>query len=119
MDNYNIGIYNLGEFNLGICNFGVFNTNSREKKIKMFNKVSSMTLDEWKECEARQILCNYGINNNNLYRCNQRYEKPREEVIKRNNEVWQNLMTSLEREKILSLENFDSKIFSQITGIIL
>lgn len=131
--NYNTGIgnlthYNTGDFNTGNFNTGVFNTTS--ECIRMFNKDTNLTYDEWLSSDVRKIL----INNFNLTEWVKAEDmtdiektKHIEHVLLRGylkvytyKQAWKNLwdkITQEEKEKIMSLPNFDKDIFQEITGI--
>ncbi|MDO0213513.1 hypothetical protein KLN56_10710 [Clostridioides difficile] len=59
--NYNIGNCNSGDWNIGDYNAGVFCTDV--PKIRMFNKETDLTYEDWMNSEARNIL----KKNSNIY----------------------------------------------------
>jgi hypothetical protein len=62
--NHNTGNYNSGNRNTGNCNSGDWNKtdyssgcfNTEKETIRMFNKPTNITLDDWFKMEARSIL---------------------------------------------------------------
>ncbi len=113
--NYNEGNWNTGNWNAGSCNTGNSNTgdwnigdwnltdysngcfNTVKTKIYLFNKLSSWTMSNWLESEARYIL-------NLMPGSHERQD------------WWDSLLDDSKKE-VLNLPNFDKKIFKQITGI--
>ncbi|MBE6069666.1 MAG: PPE family protein [Clostridium lundense] len=51
---YNSGDCNSGDWNLGFNNVGVFNTDT--KKITMFDVKTDMTIEDWRNSDARYIM---------------------------------------------------------------
>ncbi|WP_198540590.1 pentapeptide repeat-containing protein [Clostridioides difficile] len=126
--NYNIGNCNSGDWNIGDYNSGVFCTDV--PKIRMFNKETDLTYEDWMNSEARHIL----IKNSNLMEWV--YAKNMLEEEKKNNpkyetvggylkvftfeEMCKNMWNSLtdeEKKVIMEIPNFDRDIFKEITGI--
>ena len=108
--NWNAGNWNTGNWNTGSHNTGHHNTgdwnasdysngcfNTIKTKIYLFNKLSSWTMSNWLESEARYIL-------NLMPGSHERQD------------WWDNLLDGGKKE-ILNLPNFDKEIFKQITGI--
>ncbi|WP_074097999.1 pentapeptide repeat-containing protein [Clostridioides difficile] len=126
--NYNIGNCNSGDWNIGDYNSGVFCTDV--PKIRMFNKETDLTYEDWMNSKARHIL----IKNSNLMEWV--YAKNMSEEEKKNNpkyetvggylkvftfeemckNMWNNL-TDEEKKVIMEIPNFDADIFKEITGI--
>ena len=102
---WNAGDWNTGNYNAGDCNTGDWNTidysngcfNTIEAKIYLFNKLSSWTMSDWLESEARYIL--------NQMQGNDKRQ-----------DWWDNLSDD-DKKEVLNLPNFDKEIFKQITGI--
>ncbi|MBJ8596242.1 hypothetical protein F1241_04280, partial [Clostridioides difficile] len=126
--NYNIGNCNSGDWNIGDYNSGVFCTDV--PKIRMFNKETDLTYEDWMNSKARHIL----IKNSNLMEWV--YAKNMSEEEKKNNpkyetvggylkvftfeEMCKNMWNSLtdeEKKVIMEIPNFDADIFKEITGI--
>ncbi|HBF0728978.1 TPA: pentapeptide repeat-containing protein [Clostridioides difficile] len=125
---YNIGNCNSGDWNIGDYNSGVFCTDV--PKIRMFNKETDLTYEDWMNSKARHIL----IKNSNLMEWV--YAKNMSEEEKKNNpkyetvggylkvftfeEMCKNMWNSLtdeEKKVIMEIPNFDRDIFKEITGI--
>ncbi|HBG5345106.1 TPA: pentapeptide repeat-containing protein [Clostridioides difficile] len=126
--NYNIGNCNSGDWNIGDYNTGVFCTDV--PKIRMFNKETDLTYEDWMNSEARNILKKNGYltkwiriddmteeekKNNPGYEINNGYLKvfTFEEMCKN---MW-NSLNEEEKKIIIDTPNFDADIFKEITGI--
>ncbi|WP_074097879.1 pentapeptide repeat-containing protein [Clostridioides difficile] len=126
--NYNIGNCNSGDWNIGDYNAGVFCTDV--PKIRMFNKETDLTYEDWMNSEARNILKRNSYltkwiriddmteeeeKNNPGYEINNGYLKvfTFEEMCKN---MWDSL-TEEEKKIIMEIPNFDRGIFKEITGI--
>lgn len=124
----NIGNCNSGDWNIGDYNSGVFCTDVR--KIRMFNKETDLTYEDWMNSEARNILKKNSYltkwiriddmteeeeKNNPGYEINNGYLKvfTFEEMCKN---MWDSL-TEEEKKIIIEIPNFDADIFKEITGI--
>lgn len=95
---YNSGSFNYGDFNSGEFSYGCFNENAYGKNfIRMFDKVSSWTYEDWISSPARKIMIT-------LMNSKDKQNK------------WNNL-PPCDKEEIKSLPNFDSEIFFRTTGI--
>ena len=122
----NSGDYNSGNYNSGDYNSGWFNTN--EPKMRFFNKDSDLTYSEF----VKNNLIIYP----DLHTCNWIYEKDMTEEEKINNpnyhtldgylkkmdykEAWTeywNRASESDKNFFLTLPNFNSEIFKEITGI--
>lgn len=141
--NYNSGSYNIGNSNSGYCNNGDWNTgdwnktnfsngcfNTEEQTILMFNKPSSWTLKDWRESDARFLLDEIQFNRW-ILSSDMTYEEKDQhpEYIttdgylkefkkhKEDNQTWWDNLSDTEKDTILSLPNFDTSIFKEITGI--
>lgn len=115
----NKGSHNTGDFNAGHCNTGSFNNgdfnvgdynnassaigcfNTENQKLKFFDKETDMTLDQWKNSEAKRLLDYIVVLSNSSTDSNER---------------WNNL-TEEEKSTIMSIPNFDAEKFELITGI--
>ncbi|HIE4786588.1 TPA: DUF7666 domain-containing protein [Clostridioides difficile] len=134
----NTGDYNTGDYNTGYCNTGDWNTGDYNAgifctdvpKIRMFNKETDLTYEDWMNSEARNILKKNSYltkwiriddmteeekENNPGYEINNGYLKvfTFEEMCK---DMWDSL-TDEEKKIIMEIPNFDKKIFKEITGI--
>ena len=134
----NSGYYNSGYCNSGNRNSGDWNTtnyssgcfNTIEEKIRMFNKPSNWAHEDWLKSNAQYIM-------RKISRCGTTWisekEMTEEEKKKhpeyktiggylrkcntnKSQEKWDELSKD-DKKEILSLPNFDEKIFYEITGI--
>lgn len=135
---FNSGSYNSGHFNSGSYNSGDWNEcdfssgcfNAKEQKIYFFNQPSDWTYRDWACSKARKILSempkvlNY-VRLNDMTD-EERKKHPEAETTsgylrkmdntEAVNEWWKKLKEE-NKEIILSMPNFDRRIFKQITGI--
>lgn len=127
----NIGNHNTGDWNDCDYSTGVFNQSPGN--IRMFNKASRWTLNNWKKSRARSILIacptfkcdtstmssdfkiskmertpNADVTHNYIF-----FEKP----IASERQKWWDRLSQDDKETVFSLPNFDPKIFEEITGI--
>lgn len=95
--NYNNGKRNGGDYNKGDYNFGDYNfgcLNIMKRTIKIFDKPSDWTFEDWWESGARNILDRIG----------------------HSQEEWEKLSDD-DKKVILEIPNFDAEKFKMITGI--
>ena len=105
----NSGDWNSGNCNFGDCNTGDWNTvngssgcfNTEEHTIMMFNKPSNWTLIDWWDSAARRYLIEMRSAVNEVD-CTQ---------------AWWDRLNDYEKIVIMSLPNFDAKVFKECTGI--
>ena len=143
--NWNIGNWNAGNRNTGNENTGNWNTgdwnstdfstgcfNTKEEKIRLFNKRSKWTYRDWRCSLARDLMCDcphtktVWINEkymtdsekeeNPTWECTGGYLKIIEATNEDKQRWWDNLDDE-DREEVMSLPNFDKDIFKEITGI--
>lgn len=98
--NWNIGNYNTGSWNKTNYSTGYFNTTPDE--IRMFNKPVEIMRDEWEMNYVHTVLS--GI-------------LSRIPDIMENRQSWWKTISQAQKNAILSIPNFDAKIFKEITGI--
>ena len=118
----NTGDLNTGYRNTGDCNAtnyssGVFNT--EEEKIRIFNKPSNWTLQDWKNSAACNILNAYFETTKWVYDEKIQPQEGKLEVIKYK-KAWENMWNILsdeQKNEFFKLPNFDKKVFKKITGI--
>ena len=152
--NYNIGGYNTGNYNTGGCNTGNRNTgyyntgncntgdwnkssfntgcfNTKEQKIMLFNKPSSMTYCEWVDSDARDLLNQipknvvewiYEVNMTDTEKAAHPTYETTGGYLKVLNEsecgqLWWNGLSDHQKNIIKEIPNFDADIFFQCTGI--
>jgi hypothetical protein len=127
--NCNSGNWNSGDWNATSFSNGCFNTVS--PKIYMFNKPTDWTFERWFNCRARRLL-------SDIDDCQLEYvylsdmtdeEKAahpeaettggylKERTTADNARKWWAGLSADDRNVILSLPNFDSAIFKEITGV--
>lgn len=127
--NCNSGNCNSGDWNATSFSNGCFNTVS--PKIYMFNKPTDWTFERWLNCRARRLL-------SDIDDCQLEYvylsdmtdeEKAahpeaettggylKERTTADNARKWWAGLSADDRNVILSLPNFDSAIFKEITGV--
>ena len=137
--NYNSGNRNSGGYNSGNRNSGDWNKtnfsngcfNIAEPKIYLFNKPSNWTYRDWLNSEARYLMNQ--IRGDILewvclsdMTCEEKTAHPESETTggylkKLNNSesapIWWRWLTDDKKNIIMSIPNFDKKIFKEITGI--
>ena len=143
--NRNTGSGNAGDWNAGSGNTGNRNTgdwnstdfstgcfNTKEEKIRLFNKRSKWTYRDWRCSLARDLMCDcphaktVWINEkymtdsekeeNPTWKCSGGYLKTIE-VANEDRQAWWDNLDDEEQEEIKRLPNFDKEIFKEITGI--
>ena len=128
--NKNTGNKNTGDWNITDFSTGCFNT--KEEKIRLFNKRSNWTYRDWRYSSARDLMCDcpytktVWINEkymtdsekeeNPTWKCSGGYLKINE-VTDEDRQAWWDNLDDEEQEEIKSLPNFDKEIFKEITGI--
>ena len=138
--NYNTGNYNTGNYNTGNKNTGDWNStdfstgcfNTKEEKIRLFNKRSKWTYRDWKCSSARDLM--YDCPHTKTVWINEKYMTDSEkeenstwkrtggylktiEVTDEDKQKWWDNLDDEDQEEIKSLPNFDKEIFKEITGI--
>ena len=126
----NSGDRNSGDWNSGDSNSGLFNT-EKNPKLKMFDKESDWTIDDWIRSDARYIMstCPYTysdfVSESNM--TDEEKEKhPEHKTIggyiktfvatEEDKEKWWNELSDEDKEVIKSLPNFDFDKFRQCVG---
>lgn len=132
--NYNSGYRNSGDWNSGDWNKtnhsnGCFNT--IQPKIKLFNKESDLTYNDWVLSEARKLLNEIPTEILRWVPFNNMSEEEKEvnpnakntdgylEMMKPHEcaQDWWNRLEDTNKKIILDIPNFDKEIFKEITGI--
>ena len=128
--NWNSGYRNSGNWNSGNWNSGLFNT-EKNPKIKIFDKDSDWTIEDWYRSDARDIMnscpCTYSdfINESDMteeekenhpeYKTTGGYVKTFV-VTKEDKEKWWNELDEDKKDIIKALPNFDFDKFRQCVG---
>ena len=142
--NFNSGDCNYGNWNSGNCNSGDYNSgdwnksnfsngcfNTKDSKISMFNKPSDWTFEDWRTSEAAHLLnkaqytffkwiCSDNMTDEEKEQ-HPEYKTTGGYLKKLNKtkcmQIWWNGLSSYEKNVIMTLPNFNAKIFKEITGI--
>ena len=126
--NWNSGYRNSGDSNSGYRNSGAFCTDTNPKAI-LFNKESNMTVREWEQHPACQLM--YSIDPtiwvpSEMMSDEEKLANPKWETTEGYlktipmKEAWANFWGNLTDENkahFYSIPNFDASIFEEITGI--
>ena len=128
--NRNTGNRNTGDWNITDFSTGCFNT--KEEKIRLFNKRSNWTYRDWRYSSARDLMCDCPYTktvwiNEKYMTDSEKEENPTWErtggylktieVTDEDRQAWWDNLDDEEREEVMSLPNFDKEIFKKITGI--
>ena len=128
--NWNTGNWNTGDWNSTDFSTGCFNT--KEEKIRLFNKRSNWTYRDWRCSSARDLMCDCPYTktvwiNEKYMTDSEKEENPTWErtggylkIIEATNkdkQKWWDNLDDEDQEEIKSLPNFDKEIFKEITGI--
>ena len=128
--NRNSGDCNSGYWNSGYWNSGLFNT-EKNPKIKIFDKDSDWTIEDWYRSDARDIMnscpCTYSdfINESDMTE-EEKENHPEYKTIggyiktfvatKEDKEKWWNDLSVTDKDIIRALPNFDFDKFRQCVG---
>ena len=126
----NSGDWNSGDWNSGDWNSGLFNT-EKNPKLKMFDKESDWTIEDWYSSDARDIMntCPYTysdfINESDMTE-EEKDNHPEYKTIggfvktfvatKEDKEKWWNDLSDTDKNVIRALPNFDFDKFRQCVG---
>jgi hypothetical protein len=128
--NRNSGKWNSGDWNSGNRNSGLFNT-EKNPKLKMFDKESDWTIEDWYSSDARNIMdtcpCTYsGFISESDMTDGEKENHPEFETIggyvktfivtKEDKEKWWNELDEDKKDVIKALPNFDFDKFRQCVG---
>jgi len=127
----NTGYCNTGDYNAGNYNAGIFCTD-KNPTIKIFDKESNWTMQDWLNCNARYILNKCPVNTTTFIDKNnmteeEKREHPKYEAIggylkivtvsSADKQAWWNDLNEEEKQEVLNLPNFNKNIFLKCTGI--
>ena len=127
----NTGYCNTGDYNAGNYNAGIFCTD-KNPTIKIFDKESNWTMQDWLNCNARYILNKCPVNTTTFVDKNnmteeEKREHPKYETIggylkivtvsSADKQAWWNDLNEEEKQEVLNLPNFNKNIFLKCTGI--
>ena len=121
--NGNTGLFNSGDRNSGDCNSGDWNScnysngvfcNQEDKDIRIFNKPSGMSLEEfwdskyYRALQSEPLELTYWDDKNEELKCRS---------YKDACAIWWSKLTEKNKKIIQEIPNFDPEIFFDITGI--
>ena len=128
---WNSGDWNSGDWNSGDWNSGIFCT-EKNPKIKMFDKDSNWTMDDWNSSRARRIMekCPYTYSDFILaddMSDDEKEQHPEHETIggyiktfaitNQDKQKWWDNLSSEDKQEIYKLPNFDAEKFKSCTEI--
>ena len=128
---YNSGNYNSGDWNSGNRNSGVFNT-IKKPTIKMFNKQSNWTYDDWRYSEAYYVMRDCPYTHSDFIWEGAMTDKEKKEhpeykttggyvkdftVTAADKQKWWDELNDEDKRVVLLLPNFDARIFKECTEI--
>ena len=128
---YNAGNNNVGDFNIASEQVGCFNTESGTK-IRLFNKPSDWTYEQWILSPASSILCRIPTKTVKWIKEEDMTKKEKKahpsyigcggylkktKIGNRRQQWWDSELTSQERNIIKAIPNFKADIFYKCTGI--
>ena len=128
---WNSGDSNSGDWNSGNRNSGVFNTD-KTPTIKMFDKDSSWTYDDWWDSRARRIMEGCPYSYSDYIPVDDMTEEEKEKhpeyktiggyvkvfkVTAEDKQKWWDSLSASERQAVYDLPNFDADKFYSCTGI--
>ena len=126
----NSGHRNSGDWNSGNCNSGLFNS-EENPKLKMFNKMSDWTINDWNNSDARHIMNTCPYTHSDFIDKSDMTDEEKENhpeyktiggfvkvfiVTKKEKEDWWNKLSDEDKDIIKSLPNFDFDIFRKCVG---
>ena len=127
----NSGDRNSGNWNSGNWNSGAFNT-SKNPTIKMFDKESDWTIDDWRNSDARYVLNECPYTHPEFISEIQMSDKEKENhpeyktiggyikvfvATKENKQKWWDSLSEEDKEECYKLPNFDADRFIKCLGI--
>ena len=129
--NWNSGDWNSGDWNSGDRNSGVFNTD-KTPTIKMFDKDSSWTYDDWYNSRARCIMTGCPYSYSDYISADDMTDEEKEKhpeyktiggfvktftVTAEDKQKWWDGLSESDKTEVKALPNFDEKKFCECVGI--
>jgi len=129
--NWNSGYWNSGDWNSGDRNSGIFCT-EKEPKIKIFDKDSDWTFEDWYESRAYRVMKGCPYSYSDFIDADDMSDKEKENhpeyktiggyvkifVAKaEDKQAWWNKLSSSDKEAVKSLPGFDKDKFRECTEI--
>ena len=127
----NSGDRNSGDWNSGDMNSGIFCT-EKNPKIKMFDKNSDWTMDDWNSSMARRIMERCPYTHSDFIWADDMSDDEKEKhpehetiggyiktsvVTDKDKKKWWDNLSSEDKQEIYNLPNFDAEKFKSCTGI--
>ena len=127
----NSGNRNSGDWNSGDMNSGIFCT-EKNPKIKMFDKNSDWTMDDWNSSMARRIMERCPYTHSDFIWADDMSDDEKEKhpehetiggyiktsvVTDKDKKKWWDNLSSEDKQEIYNLPNFDAEKFKSCTGI--
>ena len=127
----NSGDWNSGDWNSGDWNSGVFNT-EKEPTIKMFDKVSPWTYDDWYNSRARRIMVGCPYSHSDYIPADDMTDEEKENhpehktiggLVKvftataEDKQKWWDSLSESDKNEVKALPNFDADKFCKCVGI--
>ena len=128
---WNSGNWNSGNWNSGNRNSGVFNTD-KTPTIKMFDKDSSWTYDDWYNSRARYIMTGCPYSYSDYISADDMTDEEKEKhpeyktiggfvktftVTAEDKQKWWDGLSESDKTEVKALPNFDEKKFCECVGI--
>ena len=127
----NSGDSNSGDWNSGNYSAGVFNT-EKNPTIKMFDKDSTWTIDDWENSTARSVMSGCPYTYSDYISADDMTDEEKERhpeyktiggyikvfsVTNTDKQSWWDSLSNKERQAVYDLPNFDADKFFSCTGI--
>ena len=128
---WNSGDWNSGDWNSGDWNSGVFNT-EKKPTIKMFDKESSWTYDDWYNSRARRIMERCPYSYSDYIPADDMTDEEKENhpehktiggfvktftVTTEDKQKWWDSLSESDKDEVKALPNFDADKFCKCVGI--
>ena len=127
----NSGVWNSGDWNSGDKNSGVFNT-EKNPTIKMFDKVSSWTYDDWYDSRARRIMAGCPYSYSDYIPADDMTDEEKENhpehktiggfvkvftATTEDKQKWWDSLSESDKNEVKALPNFNADKFCKCVGI--